>query len=115
MLKLNSLQWSRLLEYEKDHTVTRHSESLMTKVPALRRQPGSDVIRERMYKAHAFAREVGITQGARATMLTQLLCLAPELLEDEQFKSYLVRPGADPNTRFDELKAVLKGKLRGII
>lgn len=112
MLSFNDAQWGQI-QHSDDLAFVRavHAQFLRGR-PELRLDPLREETLARMRRAHT----EGIALGFRSTPhLVQWLYLAadaPQIMTDASIRAQLLKPGASPEQRFDDLLATVRHLLR---
>ncbi|UDM50925.1 hypothetical protein [Cupriavidus sp. MP-37] len=112
MLTLSEAQWQALRQTEARNFVGAVCEQFLTHRPELLREPGREEVLGRMLNGHDFAAQVGLQSTPHIVKLLYLCADAPQLAVAPEIRTYLLKPGADPEQRLDDLAAVMMTILR---
>ncbi|MDK3023563.1 hypothetical protein QO239_13250 [Cupriavidus taiwanensis] len=107
MLTLSEAQWQALREAEARSFVGAVCEQFLGLRPELLREPGKEEVLRRMLAGYDLAARIGLQSTPHIVKLLYLCADAPQLAADEQVQMYLLKPGATPELRLDDLSAVI--------
>ncbi|WP_265919676.1 hypothetical protein [Cupriavidus nantongensis] len=107
MLTLSEAQWQALRQTEARNFVSAVCEQFLTRRPELLREPGKEEVLGRMLAGHDLAARIGLQSTPHVVKLLYLCADAPQLAADEEVQRYLLKPGAAPQLRLDDLSAVM--------
>ena len=107
MLTLSEAQWQALRKTEARNFVSAVCEQFLARRPELLLEPGKDEVLDRMLAGHDLAARIGLQSTPHIVKLLYLCADAPQLAADEQVQMYLLKPGASPELRLDDLSAVI--------
>lgn len=107
MLTLGEAQWQALRKIETRNFVSAVCEQFLGRRPELLLEAGKDEVLGRMLAGHDLAARIGLQSTPHIVKLLYLCADAPQLAVDEEVQMYLLRPGASPEQRLDDLSAVI--------
>ncbi|MQA40676.1 hypothetical protein [Rugamonas aquatica] len=113
MLTLSEAQWQALQLGEAHQFLTMVADHFLASRPDMLALPGREAVRARMKIAHDFAARLGFTSAPHIIRLMYLGADAPTAFDDPAFARYLLKPGATPEQRLDDLDAIMRHKLKG--
>lgn len=112
MLTLNDAQWQTLLQGEARRFMATVCDGFLSGRPELRSHPGRETILARMRDAYDYATRAGFTSTPHIVWLMHLSADAPGIHDDPLVDRYLRKPGATQEQRLDDVKALIRHKLR---
>ncbi|MBB2915715.1 hypothetical protein [Cupriavidus alkaliphilus] len=108
MLTLSEAQWQALRRTEVQNFVGAVCEQFLAHRPELLQRLGREQISGRMQAGYSLAAESGLLSTQHIVKLLYLCADAPQMATDHQIRAYLLKPGATPEQRLDDLSAVMK-------
>ncbi|MEM5278122.1 conserved hypothetical protein [Cupriavidus taiwanensis] len=108
MLTLSEAQWQALRHTEVQNFVGAVCEQFLAHRPVLLQKPGREEVSGRMQAGYSLAAELGLLSTQHIVKFLYLCADAPQLATDRQVRAYLLKPGATPEQRLDDLSAVMK-------
>lgn len=108
MLTLSEAQWQALRETETRNFVDAVCEQFLANRPELFQRPGREEISGRMQGGYSLAAEMGLQSTQHIVKFLYLCADAPQMATDQPVRGYLLKPGATPEQRLDDLSAVMK-------
>ncbi|SOZ55904.1 conserved hypothetical protein [Cupriavidus taiwanensis] len=108
MLTLSEAQWQALRHTEVQNFVGAVCEQFLANRTELLQRAGREEISSRMQVAYSLAAELGLLSTQHIVKFLYLCADAPQMATDLQIRAYLLKPGATPEQRLDDLSAVMK-------
>lgn len=114
MFKLSSDQYADIRARDKEHFVQSICDQFMESRPEKAALPGRVAVCRSMQRTFDFAINAGFTSTPHLIRLMYMAGDIPGIHEDQTIRAYLLRPGATPEQRLDDLVAAVDHKLKGI-
>lgn len=112
MITLNADQWQTLQVQESRQFVAGVCDQFLAGRPEMLQNPGREAVLQYMQAAFDYATRTGFTDTPHVVQLMYLAADVPGFYEDPVVDRYLRKPGATPEQRLDDLKAVIMHKLK---
>jgi hypothetical protein len=114
MFKLNAMQLAELRARDGEQFIAAMCDRFLESRPDMVERPGRDATLENMRQAFQFAIQAGFGSTPHVIRLMYFAADIPGVHDDPVVRAHLLRRGATPEQRLDDLLAVIDHKLKGM-
>lgn len=112
MLTLTEAQYQRFMARDTQHFVAAVADQYLAERPDMQESPGRAEVIARMQAAYDNGVRLGFTSTPHIVYMMYMSADLPALFERPGTQEYLTKPGATPEQRLDDMKAVLRLRAR---
>ena len=111
MIALDEGQWAQLKARDTASFVAAVCDQFLAGRPEMAKWPGRDSVQARMQAARDFTDRAGFTSSPHVVQFMYTAADYPGFHEDTYIAAYLMRAGATPEQRFDDMVTVFRSEL----
>ena len=115
MITLDEGQWAQLKARDTASFVAAVCDQFLAGRPEMAKWPGRDSVQARMQAARDFTDQAGFTSSPHVVQFMYTAADYPgfheDTYKDTYIAAYLMRAGATPEQRFDDIMAVFRSEL----
>ncbi|WP_040502121.1 hypothetical protein [Herbaspirillum sp. YR522] len=108
MLTLTEAQYQKFLARDVQNFIAAVADQFLSEREDMRTDPGREEVLKRMQAAYDNGRHLGFASTGHLIYMMYMSADYPALFERPGAQRYLSKPGATPEQRLDEMKAVLR-------
>ena len=111
MIMFGQAQWDQLKVRDVATFVAAVCNQFLADRPEMVIHPGREIVQERMQLARSFTDKADFTSSPHVVQFMYTAADYPGFYDDNLVAAYLLKPGATPEQRFDDLLAVYRHAL----